>query len=80
MTNGPGQHFLLSAAARNRKDDRVDRRLAMHQTGKRQVVIVARERNGETITHVVKTEAAGVPFILGNVKPGATVHADEAGH
>jgi hypothetical protein len=33
----------------NYKADRIDRRLAENQTGKRRVVIVARERNGKTL-------------------------------
>lgn len=64
----------------NRREDRVDRRRKGYQTGKRQVVIVARELDGETLTHVAKSEAAGVPFVLATVAAGATVHADEASH
>ncbi len=44
------------------------------------MVIVARELNGETLTHVAKTEAEGVPFVMATVALGATVHADEASH
>src|SRR5215471_14728527 len=40
----------------NLKENRRDRRLARNQNGKRRVVIVARERNGKTITFVSKTE------------------------
>ena len=40
----------------NHKENRVDRRRAYNQNGKRKVVIVARERNGKTITFVSKTE------------------------
>lgn len=36
------------AAAENRKEDRKDRRLAEHQTGKRRCVVVMRERRGRT--------------------------------
>ena len=43
--------------------ERRDRRRAGNQTGKRQVVIAARERNGKTMTFVSKTEDAGVPAI-----------------
>lgn len=46
----------------------------------RQVVIVARELSGETLTHVAKTEADGVPFVMATIAAGATVHADEASH
>lgn len=64
----------------NRKEDRVDRRLAEHQTGKRKVVVVMRERNGKTLPFVAKSEDAAVPTIKERVKEGSTVYADEATH
>jgi transposase-like protein len=75
-----GAYFGGYVKPANRREDRVDRRRKAYRTGKRQVVVVARERDGETLTHVAKSEAEGVPFVLGNVAPGATLHADEAGH
>lgn len=75
-----GAYFGGYVKPANNRADRKDRRRKIHQTGKRKVVVVARERDGETLTHVAKTEADGVPFVLGNVAPGATIHADEAGH
>lgn len=75
-----GAYFGGYVKPANRREDRVDRRRKVHQTGKRQVVVVARERGGETLTHVAKTEADGVPFVMGVVNPGSTVHADEASH
>src|SRR5262249_49746855 len=36
----------------NRKEDRKDRRLAIHQNGKRRVVVVMRERKGKTLPFV----------------------------
>jgi hypothetical protein len=56
----------------NLKEDRVDRRLAQHQTGKRRVVIVARERKGRTKTTVTKEEADGVAFVKAVVSEGST--------
>jgi transposase-like protein len=64
----------------NEKKNRVDRRLAENQTGKRRVVVIARERNGRTMTTVTKSEADGVAFVAKVVKPGSVVHADEATH
>jgi transposase-like protein len=64
----------------NRKEDRVDRRRAEHQTGKRQVVVVMRERNGKTLPFVFKSEDAALPTIRARVTIGSTVHADEASH
>lgn len=62
----------------NRKADRKDRRLAQHQTGKRRVVVVMRERNGRTLPFVVRSEDEAVPTIRCRVEAGSTVYADEA--
>jgi len=64
----------------NEKKNRIDRRLAQNQTGKRRVVVIARERNGRTMTTVTKTEAQGVAFVKAVVNPNSIVHADEASH
>ncbi len=64
----------------NWKEHRRDRRLAIHQNGKRRVVIVARERNGKTITFVAKTEDASVSTLRDRIEVGSTVYADEASH
>jgi transposase-like protein len=64
----------------NRKQDRVDRRRAEHQSGKRRVVVVMRERNGKTLPFVFKSEDAALPTIRERVAIGSTVHADEASH
>jgi transposase-like protein len=64
----------------NLKKDRKDRRLAQNQTGKRRVVIVARERKGRTLTTVTRQEADGVAFVAKVVRPGSVLHADEASH
>ena len=62
----------------NRKADRKDRRLVEEQTGKRQVVVVAREVGGRTVPFVVPRESAAVPLIRNRVTSGTIVHADEA--
>lgn len=62
----------------NEKVDRKDRRLVEEQTGKRQSVVVARERGGRTLPVVVAKEGDAVPFIRQHIAPGTTVHADEA--
>lgn len=62
----------------NKKAERVDRRLAEEQTGKRQVVVVAREVRGRTLPFVVARESAALPLIRAHVASGAIVHADEA--
>lgn len=64
----------------NYKENRRDRRLVANQTGKRMVVIAARERNGKTITFVRKSEDDGVPMLNERIAEGSTVYADEAAH
>jgi transposase-like protein len=64
----------------NHKANRRDRRKWFNQSGKRRVVIVARERNGKTITFVSKTEDASVPVLQNRIAAGSTVYADEASH
>jgi transposase-like protein len=61
-------------------EDRVDRRLARHQAGKRKIVVVMRERGGRTLPFVFKSEAQGVEEVAKRVHISATIHADEAPH
>jgi transposase-like protein len=75
-----GAYFGGHIRPANRKEDRIDRRKAENQTGKRQSVIVARERQGRTVTTVTKSEADGVAFARRAIANGSTVHADEASH
>ncbi|HWB46274.1 MAG TPA: IS1595 family transposase [Hyphomicrobiaceae bacterium] len=75
-----GAYFGGHVRPANRAEDRVDRRLAKNQSGKRQVVVVARERGGDTLTSVHKSEAHGVAFVEARVSERATVYADEAAH
>ena len=72
-----GAYFGGYSKPANEKSDRKDRRLLENQTGKRQVVVVARSRGGRTLTFIGRTESQGVPFIRSVVETGATVHADE---
>lgn len=64
----------------NIKALRRDRRLLANKTGKRQSVIVARERDGKTVTFAAKSEAAAVPVLHEKIAAGSTVYADEASH
>jgi len=73
-----GAYFGGHAKQENEKADRKDRRLAEEQTGKRQSVVVARQRDGRTATVVAATEGASVAAIRQIIQPGAVVHADEA--
>jgi len=73
-----GAYFGGYVKQANRIENRVDRRLAENQTGKRKVVVVIRERGGDTLPAVFKTEAAAQAFIAAHVRPGTVVNADEA--
>lgn len=75
-----GAYFGGYVKPANRREDRVDRRRREYRNHKRQVVIVARELDGETLTHVAKSEAEGVPFVMATIAAGTVVHADEASH
>src|ERR1700744_3478563 len=71
----------ISAATSDRRTGRPigpDRRLAENRSGKRQVVVVMRERAGRTLIQVASTEAAAVPSIRQRVAKGTVLHADES--
>ena len=53
-----------------RPTKRVDRRLAEEQTGKRQVVVVMRERSGRTLPFVFGKESDAVPTIRATCPDG----------
>ncbi|WP_375464456.1 IS1595 family transposase [uncultured Methylobacterium sp.] len=73
-----GAYFGGYVKPANHKANRVDRRLAMNQTGKRQSVIIIREREGQSVPAVFRSEGAALGFIKDRIKPGSIVHADEA--
>ncbi len=74
-----GAYFGGAVKQENRKEDRKDRRLAEQQTGKRQSVVVARERGGRTLPFVVRHERDAVSILRQRIATGSIVHADEAG-
>ena len=73
-----GAYFGGTVRQENRKEDRKDRRLAANQSGKRQVVVVMRERGGRTLPFVFRSEDESVPTIRARVETGTTIYADEA--
>ncbi len=75
-----GAYFGGHVKPANYRENRVDRRLARNQTGKRRVVVIMRERKGRTLPFVFKTEGQAVATIAQRVLAGSTVHADEATH
>jgi hypothetical protein len=50
----------------------------MNRTGKRKSVIIIRERGGNSLPAVFKSEARALDFIRRRIEPGTIVNADEA--
>jgi transposase-like protein len=73
-----GAYFGGHSKPQNEAAKRVDRRTAEEQTGKRQVVVVMRERKGRTLPFVFRKESDAIPAIRQRVAVGSIVHADEA--
>lgn len=74
-----GGYFGGYVKPANHKENRRDRRLAKNQNGKRQVVVVARERGGSTLPAVFKSEGAALAWIKSRVSTDTRIMADEAG-
>jgi hypothetical protein len=64
----------------NRKEDRKDLRRKTYRTGKREVAVLMREREGRTLPFVAPSEAAGIATVERTIKTGSTVYAAEASH
>jgi len=75
-----GAYFGGHIRPANWKENRIDRRRAQHQTGKRRVVVIARERDGKTLPFVFKSEAESLEILGKRIEIGSVVHADEATH
>jgi transposase-like protein len=73
-----GAYFGGYVKPANYVANRIDRRLAMNQTGKRECLVVMRQRNGSTVPYVSKSEHAAVPEISAKIAPGSTIYADDA--
>ena len=74
-----GAYFGGYVKPSNHKENRRDRRLAQNQTGKRQVLVVGRERGGRTLPGVFKSEGASVAWLRRRIAPTTRLMADEAG-
>jgi hypothetical protein len=73
-----GAYFGGYVKPRNLRTDRVDRRFWANQSGKRRSVVVIRERNGNSVPAVLKSEDQALSFIRARVQPGTLVNADDA--
>jgi hypothetical protein len=74
-----GGYFGGYVKPANIKEKRVDRRFAQNQNGKRKVVVIIRERNGNSAPAVFGSESQAASFIRARIAKGTTVHADESG-
>jgi transposase-like protein len=74
-----GGYFGGYVKPSNLKENRRDRRLAINQNGKRQCVVIIRERNGNSVPAVFKAESHAANFIKSRVTHGTKLQADEAG-
>jgi len=74
-----GAYFGGYVKPANFATDRRDRRRLANQSGKRQSVIIVRERNGRSIPAVFGSESAALSWIKSRLLPGTVVNADEAG-
>lgn len=72
-----GAYFGGYVKPENRKEDRKDRRLSENRSGKRQCVVIMRERNGKSLPFIVRNEGDAVPYVRDHVGTLATIHADE---
>ena len=73
-----GGYFGGYVKPANHRENRVDRRLARNQNGKRQCVVVVRQRDGRTMPSAFPTEASAASFIRNHVATGTEIMADEA--
>jgi transposase-like protein len=75
-----GAYFGGYVKPANYRENRRDRRLAINQTGKRRVVVIAREIAGKTLPFVFKSEPEALETLGQRIEVGSIVHADEATH
>jgi transposase-like protein len=73
-----GGYFGGYVKPANHKENRVDRRLARHQNGKRQCVVVIRERDGKVLPAAFRSEASAMSFIKNRVARETEIMVDEA--
>jgi transposase-like protein len=75
-----GGYFGGYVKPANLRENRRDRRLFRNQSGKRKAVVIVRERGGNAIPAVFKSEAQALSFIRAKVEKGTVINADEAPH
>jgi transposase-like protein len=73
-----GGYFGGYVKPANMKEHRRDRRILRNQNGKRKAVVIVRERNGNSIPAVFKSESQAIAFISAHVGKGTLINADDA--
>jgi transposase-like protein len=73
-----GGYFGGYVKPANLKSDRKDRRMWENKSGKRKVVVIVREREGNSLPAVFKSEAQALNFIRSRVAKGTIINADES--
>ena len=85
MLGGPGKvveidggYFGGYVKPANHKENRRDRRLARNQNGKRQCVVVIRQRDGKVLPAAFRSESAAPSFIRNRVARETEIMVDES--
>lgn len=78
VTEVDGGYFGGYVKPANNKENRRDRRLTRNQNGKRKVVVIIRERDGNSVPAVFGSESQAASFIRARIAKDTVVHADEA--
>ena len=73
-----GAYFGGHVKPANEKPNWKDRRLSENQTGKRQCVVVIRQRDGRTLPNAFGSEVEALSFIRQRVAKGTEISADES--
>jgi hypothetical protein len=73
-----GGYFGGYVKPANYREHRRDRRLWRNQSGKRECVVIVRERNGNSVPAVFRSEGQALSWIKRRIQPGTIVNADEA--
>ena len=73
-----GGYFGGYVKPANHKENRRDRRLLRNQNGKRQCVVVARERDGKIVPAAFPSEGEALRFISNHVAAQTEIMADDA--
>jgi transposase-like protein len=73
-----GAYFGGYVKPANHKENRCDRRLTRNQSGKRQCVIVMRERDGRTLPAAFPSETSALSYIRVHIERETEVHADDS--